>query len=74
MRLAAFVGRQIRVKVVRPCRINLDPVLQMPLGQPLEEDRLCRGAAADVAHANEQNFEFGLVHFESGSGWISGQV
>ena len=68
MLLAALIGWRIRVKVVCACRVNLDFVQEVLLSQPLEENSFGRWTAADVAHADEQDFVSGFAHVVAGHG------
>jgi hypothetical protein len=64
MHLAPFIGWSARMEIVRARRVDLDPVQERSISQLLEEDSLCRGTSADVAHADKQNPEIRFVHFD----------
>ena len=70
MPLAAFVGWRVGVKVVCACRVHLDFVQKVLLRQSFEENCFGCGTAADVAHADKQDFVSGLAHVVAGYGVV----
>ena len=69
MHLAPFIWWSARMEIVRARRVDLDPVQERSISQLLEEDSLCRGTSADVAHADKQNPEIRFVHFDLRMVW-----
>jgi hypothetical protein len=46
---------------MRTCRINFDNISQLIIFDQLSENTMRGWRATDIAHANEENFYFGLI-------------
>ena len=52
------------MEIVGARRVHFDPIQERLIGQAFGKNGLRSGTAADVAHADKQDFEIGFIHID----------